>query len=64
MASGLTAENQEKKLFLNATAILFNIGVTHCENEEVQIALFSKRNKLRGKKLVQRFIFLFIFNLV
>ena len=36
----------------------------HCENEEVQIALFLKRNMLQGKKLVQRFIFLFIFNLV
>ena len=57
MASRLTTENQEKILFLNATAILFKIGITHCENEEVQIALFSKGNKLRANKLVQRFIF-------
>ena len=32
-------------------------GVTHCENSEVQIAVFSKWNMLRGWKLEQRFIF-------
>ena len=32
-------------------------GVTYCENWEVQIAVFSKQNTLRGWKLVQRFIF-------
>ena len=34
-------------------------GVTHCENSEVQIAVFSKLNMLQGWKLVQRFIFYF-----
>ena len=32
-------------------------GVTRCENSEVQIAVFSKWNMLRGWKLEQRFIF-------
>ena len=32
-------------------------GVTHCENSEVQIAVFSKWNVLREWKLVQRFTF-------
>ena len=32
-------------------------GVTHCENSEVQIAVFSKWNMLREWKLVQRFTF-------
>ena len=32
-------------------------GVTHSENSEVQIAVFSKWNILWGWKLVQRFIF-------
>ena len=32
-------------------------GVTHCENSEVQIAVFSKWNMLRELKLVQRIIF-------
>ena len=31
--------------------------VMHCENSEVQIAVFLKWNMLRGWKLVQRFIF-------
>ena len=30
-------------------------GVTHCENSEVQIAVFSKRHMLRKWKLVERF---------
>ena len=38
-------------------------GVTHCENSEVQIVVFSKRNMLRGWRLGQRFYFLSIFNL-
>ena len=32
-------------------------GVTHCENSEVQIAVFSKWNMLREWKFVQRFDF-------
>ena len=32
-------------------------GVTHCENSQVQIAVFSKWNMLREWKLVQRFTF-------
>ena len=32
-------------------------GVTHCENLEVQIAVFSKWNMLREWKLVQKFYF-------
>ena len=32
-------------------------GVTHSENLEVQIAVFSKRNTLGEWKLVQRFAF-------
>ena len=31
--------------------------VKHCENPEVQIAVFSKLNMLREWKLVQRFTF-------
>ena len=34
-----------------------NFGVTHCDNLEVQIAVFSKWNILRKWKLVQRFTF-------
>ena len=37
-------------------------GVTHFENSEIQIAVFSKWNMLWDWKIVQRF-FLFIFNL-
>ena len=32
-------------------------SVTHCENSEVQITVFSKRNMLQEWKLVQRFTF-------
>ena len=55
--NGYTAENQEERLFFNETAFLFSIGVTHCQNLEVQIAVFSKWNMLREWKLVQRFTF-------
>ena len=50
-----TAENQEERLFSMRQHSYF--GVTHCENSEVQIAVFSKWNMLRGWKLEQRFIF-------
>ena len=52
--NGYTAENQEERLFSTRQHSYF--GVTHCENSEVQIAVFSKWNMLRGWKLVQRFI--------
>ena len=35
----------------------YNFGVTHCDNLEVQIAVFSKWSILRKWKLVQRFTF-------
>ena len=38
----------------------FYFGVTHCENSEVQIAVFSKWNVLRKWKLVQRFFFVYL----
>ena len=41
--------------FFNWTAFLFD--VTHCENSEVQIAVFSKWNMLGEWKLAQRFTF-------
>ena len=59
---GYTAENQEDRLF--STRQHSNFGLTHCENSEVQIAVFSKWNMLRKWKLVQKIYFLFIFNLV
>ena len=60
--NGYTAENQEDRLF--STGQHSNFGLTHCENSEVQIAVFSKWNMLRKWKLVQKIYFLFIFNLV
>ena len=48
LATALTAENQEERLFFNETALAY------CENSEVQIAVFCM---LRGWKLVQRFTF-------
>ena len=48
LATALTAENQDERLFLNETAL------TYCENSEVQIAVYCL---LRGWKLVQRFTF-------
>ena len=39
-SNGYTAENQEERHFFHETA--FPFGVTHCENWEVQIAVFSK----------------------
>ena len=60
--NGYTAENQEDRLF--STRQHSNFGLTHCENSEVQIAVFSKWNMLRKWKLVQKIYFLFIFNLV
>ena len=53
-----TAENQEERLFSMRQHSYF--GVTHCENSEVQIAVFSKWNMLRGWKLGQRFIFYYL----
>ena len=53
--NGYTAENQDRGLFFNETTFLF--GVTHWENSEVQIAVFSKWNTLREWELVQRFTF-------
>ena len=44
-----TAENQEERLLFKATIFLF--GVTHCENAEVQTAVFSKLNLLPEWKL-------------
>ena len=35
----------------------YYFGVTHCENSEVQIAVFTKWNMLQEGKLVQRFTF-------
>ena len=43
--NGYTAENQEERLFFNETAIpgqRSHFRVTHCENAEVQITVFSK----------------------
>ena len=60
--NGYSAENQEKILFSRRQHSYF--GVTHCENSQVQIAVFSKWNMLREWNLVQRFIFSFIFYLV
>ena len=54
--NGHTAENQEERLSFQQDSIPF-FGVTHCENLEVQIAVFSKWNMLWDWKLVQRFIF-------
>ena len=54
-SSGYTAENQEERLFSARQHSYF--GVTHRENSEVQIAVFSKWNMLRKWKLVQRFTF-------
>ena len=48
--NGYTAENQEERQHSY-------FGVTHCENSEVQIAVFSKWNMLRDWNLVQRFTF-------
>ena len=53
--NGYTAENQEERLFSTRQHSCF--GVTHCENSEVRIAVFSKWNMLREWKLEQRFIF-------
>ena len=53
--NGYTAENQEERLFSTRQHSYY--GVTHCENSEVQIAVFSKWNMLREWKLVQRFTF-------
>ena len=53
--NGFTVENQEDRLF--STRQHSNFGVTHCENSEVQIAVFPKWNMLRKWKLVQRFTF-------
>ena len=50
---GYTAENQEERQHSYFV-------VTHCENSEVQIAVFSKWNMLREWKLVQRFIFVYL----
>ena len=47
--NGYTAENQEE------TRQHSYFGVTHCENSEVQIIVFSKWNSLQEWKLVQRF---------
>ena len=44
------SENQEERLFQWDSIPIF--GVMHCENSEVQIAVFSKWNILRGWKLV------------
>ena len=52
---GYTAENQEERLFSTRQHSYF--GVTHRENSEVQIAVFSTWNMLREWKLVQRFTF-------
>ena len=38
--NGYTAENQEERLFSTRQQSYF--GVSHCENSEVQIAVFSK----------------------
>ena len=54
--NGYTAENQEERLFFSTRQHSY-FGVTHCENSEVQIAVFSKCNMLREWKLSQRFIF-------
>ena len=51
--NGYTAENQEERFFLTRRHSYF--GVTHCENLEVQIAVFSKWNMLREWKLVPRY---------
>ena len=53
--NGCTAENQEEWLFSTRQHCYF--GATHCENSEVQIAVFSKWNMLREWKLAQRFTF-------
>ena len=53
--NGYTAENQEERIFSRRQHSYF--GVTHCENSEVQIAVFSKWNVLREWNLVQRFTF-------
>ena len=54
--SGYIAESQEERLFFPTRQHSY-FGVTHCENSEVQIAVFSKWNMLRKWKLVQRFTF-------
>ena len=48
-------ENQDERLFAMRQHSYF--GFTYCENSEVQTAVFSKRNVLRGWNLVQRVIF-------
>ena len=53
--NGYTAENQEERLFSARQQCYF--GVTHCENSDVQIAVFSKWNMLREWRRVQRFTF-------
>ena len=52
---GYTAENQEERLFSTRQHSYF--CVTHRENSEVQIAVFSTWNMLREWKLAQRFTF-------
>ena len=39
-------------------------GVTHCENSEVQIAVFSKKKHATGLETCTKIYFLYIFNLV
>ena len=56
--NGYTDENQEERLFRTRQHSYF--GVTHCENSEVQIAVFLKWNMLQERKLVERFIFVYL----
>ena len=56
--NGYTAENQEERLFQTRQHSYF--GVTHCENSEVQIAVFLKWNMLQERKLVERFFFVYL----
>ena len=58
--NGYTAENQEERLFFSETAFQFWCHALW----KLQIAVFAKWNMLRDWKVVQRFIVLFIFNLV
>ena len=50
----------EERLFSMRQHSCFGVTCTHCENSEVQIALFSKWNMVWDWKLVQRFFSIYL----
>ena len=54
--NGYAAENQEERLFSTRQHSYF--GVTHCENLEVQIAVFFEMKHAMGMETCKTFVYL------